>query len=50
LPTALIATSAITGLVFLAVLTLGWYIVRKTERTEGLVHLAELVKALMRRR
>ncbi|SDL01220.1 hypothetical protein SAMN04488074_108243 [Lentzea albidocapillata subsp. violacea] len=45
--TAAAITFGILGLVALA---LGWYIVRKTGKTEGLLHLAELVKALFRRK
>lgn len=34
----------------LAAFALGWYIVRTTGKTEGLLHLAELVRAIFRRK
>jgi len=46
----LIATAATVVVLGLAALALGWYIVRTTGKTEGLLHLAELVRAILRRR
>lgn len=45
---SLTVAAIIVAVLGLAAFILGWYIVRTTGKTEGLLHLAELVRAIFR--